>query len=62
MEFLCDLRNSHLIQIIKEMTIRRFIVRKSAIEKKPKIWLSNLLLIPQNNNNKKEYSVTLRAV
>ena len=41
-----DLRNSQPIQVVKDAKMRRLIIRKAALERKPRVWLGNILLVP----------------
>lgn len=44
-----NLDNSQTIQIANGAKIRRYTVRKDALERKPRVQLDNLRLVPQKN-------------
>lgn len=44
-----DLGNFHPIRTVKDAKIERFTVRKACSERQPRVWLDNLLVVPQKD-------------
>lgn len=56
-----SMENSQAIQFVKDAKTRILTVRKVCLKRKPRVWLNNLFLVPQQDKSS-EYSVICRVL